>query len=402
MPRGGGKRGKRVHSAGGAMNENACHGNKDWMTNDTSRFPDFKVDRTCAGYLSDQLYTGLRTAIHSEFYSQGGCLPSRERIAAHYGVSETVVRKALRQLMIEGLLVSHPKVGCIVKSPKVRKTFEKVLIAIAEQSGSYALNVCEAMIESVLIRAGYCPYSVKLESKRNGDIDRDLFRLALEHKPDFVVLYCSGLHSKTLGRIVGRYGIPYLVIGDDLRAQQGEIADICTPYIKPLEEVVEACRRAHVRNICQVDFGSNSPIMNIWNRLRSSEMFIERLSVDMNMVYANLERIQQASAEAMEQRLRRGPLPDLLFFVDDFLTMGALPVLLENGIRIPEDVKIITFANCGFGPVFTKSFARIAVDMRKRGKAIAEGLVTWFRTGVFPTLSPEGVPVYIPGETFPV
>ena len=366
------------------------------------RYPSFRVDRTSAKKLSDLLGDGLRKAITSGFYKAGDVLPARDKLAAHYGVSETVVRKALRQLMIEGLLVSRPKIGCIVKSPKVRKTFEKVLIAIAEQSGSYALNMCEAMIESVLIRAGYCPYSVKLESKRNGDIDRDLFRLALEHKPDFVVILCSGLHDKTLGGIVGRYGIPYLVIGDGLSAPQGEIADICTPYIKPLEEVVKVCRRAHVRNICQVDFGSNSPIMNIWNRLRSSEMFIERLSVDMNMVYANLERIQQASAEAMKQRLRRGPLPDLLFFVDDFLTMGALPVLLENGIRIPEDVKIITFANCGFGPVFTKSFARITVDMRKRGKAIAESLVTWFRTGVFPSLSPEGVPVYIPGDTFPV
>ena len=76
--------------------------------------------------------------------------------------------------------------------------------------------------------------------------------------------------------------------------------------------------------------------------------------------------------------------------------------MLENGIRIPEDVKIITFANCGFGPVFTKSFARIEVDMRKRGKAIADGLVTWFRTGAFPDISDMGGPVYVPGDTFPL
>lgn len=365
-------------------------------------FPAFRVDRSSAKRLSDLVGEGLRKAILSGFYKAGDVLPARDRLAAHYGVSETVVRKALQGLMSENLLVSRPKIGCTVLKPKARKTFEKVLIAISEQSGSYALSVSEAMIESVLIRAGYCPYSVKLESQRDGSIDRELFRMALEHKPDFVVISCSELHQKALRGIVERQGCPYLVIGDDRRSRQGEIADIGMSYVKPLEDVVEHCRRARVCNICQVDFGSDSPIMNIWNRLRTSEMFIERLSVDMRPVYANLEAIQRASAEAMQRRLKAGPLPDLLFFVDDYLTMGALPALLEKGVRIPEDVKVVTFANRGFGPVFTKPFARIEVDMRKRGKAIAEGLVAWFRTGVFPDISEEGGPVYLPGDTFPI
>ena len=365
-------------------------------------FPAFKVDRSSAKRLSDLVGEGLRKAIVSGFYKAGDVLPARDKLAAHFGVSETVVRTALRQLISESLIASRPKIGCTVLKPKVRKTFEKVLIAISEQSGSFALSVSEAMIESVLIRAGYCPYSVKLESRRDGSVDRELFKQALEHKPDFVVIYCSDLHQKTLGGIVERLGCPYLVIGSDMLSRRGEIADISMSYVKPLEDVVRACRKAHVCNICQVDFGSDSPIMNIWNRLRTSEMFIERLSVDMHSVYANLEAIQRASAEAIQRRLKAGPLPDLLFFVDDYLTMGALPVLLEKGVRIPEDVKVVTFANRGFGPVFTKPFARIEVDMRRRGTAIGEGLVAWFRTGVFPDISEECEPVYVPGETFPV
>ena len=121
------------------------------------------------------------------------------------------MRKALSRLMAENLLVSRPRIGCTVLKPKNRKSFEKVLIAISEQSGSYALSVSEAMIESVLIRAGYCPYSVKLESRRDGSIDRELFRQALEHKPDFVVIHCSDLHHKVLGGIVERQGCPYQI-----------------------------------------------------------------------------------------------------------------------------------------------------------------------------------------------
>ena len=371
------------------------------MRNDPPRYPGFRVDRARAERLSDQLYAGFDAAIASGFYTAGDILPAREQIAARYGVSETVVRKALSRLMAEDVLVSHPGIGCVVKKAKKRNAFVKVLIATAELSGSYAISISEAMIESELIRAGYCPYSVKLESKRNGDIDVGLFRQALKHRPDFVVISCSDVHRKTLTRVVERFGCPYLVVGCGFESRNGKIADVGLSFVKPMEEVVQACRRARVRNICQVDFGSNSPIMNIWNRLRDSEMFIERLSVDMNAVFADLEGMQRASAEAMKRRLRSGPLPDLLFFVDDYLTMGALPVLLENGIRIPEDVKVVTFANRGFGPVFTKPFSRIEVDMRLRGKVIAEGLIAWFRTGVFNESSTAGQPVYIPGETFP-
>lgn len=316
-------------------------------------------------------------------------------------MSETAVRTALGRLIAEKLLVSRPRIGCTVLKPKSHKTFEKVLIVMSEQSGSYALNICEAMIESVLIRNGYCPYSVKLESDRRGGIDRELFRLALEQDPDFVVIQCCYVHRRTLLGIVEKYGCPYLVIGDDLRASEGAIGDITMSYDEPLGAVIENCRRSRVCSVCQVDFGSDSPIMNVWNKLRHSELFIERLSVDMYPVFANLEGIQRASAEVMRRRLDGGPLPDLLFFVDDYLTMGALPVLLERGVRIPEDVRVVTFANRGFGPVFTRSFSRIEVDMRKRGIAIAESLVEWFRTGVFPSLPDACQPVYLPGETFP-
>ena len=78
------------------------------MRNDPPRYPGFRVDRARAERLSDQLYAGFDAAIASGFYTAGDILPAREQIAARYGVSETVVRKALSRLMAEDVLVSHP------------------------------------------------------------------------------------------------------------------------------------------------------------------------------------------------------------------------------------------------------------------------------------------------------
>ena len=81
--------------------------------------------------------------------------------------------------------------------------------------------------------------------------------------------------------------------------------------------------------------------------------------------------------------------------------MGAVPVLLERGVRIPEDVKVVSLANKGFGPVFPKSLARIEFDFAAEAKRMAAGLMVWFRTGRFPELK-DICPTYVRGETFPV
>ena len=46
----------------------------------------------------------------------------------------------------------------------------------------------------------------------------------------------------------------------------------------------------------------------------------------------------------------------MLYLADDYLAMGVMTALLAHGIRIPEDVRVVVWANKGggCGPVFTK------------------------------------------------
>ena len=56
---------------------------------------------------------------------------------------------------------------------------------------------------------------------------------------------------------------------------------------------------------------------------------------------------------------RRPALPDLFFFLDDYVAKGALMALAASGVRIPEGVKVIVFANKGNGPVYVKDLMSI-------------------------------------------
>ena len=80
--------------------------------------------------------------------------------------------------------------------------------------------------------------------------------------------------------------------------------------------------------------------------------------------------------------------------------MGALMALLAAGVRIPEDVGVVTWANvnCGCGPVFVKPLTRMESNAAEDGAHLAGIVLEGLRTGKYEP--GEVAPVFIPGETF--
>ena len=106
------------------------------------------------------------------------------------------------------------------------------------------------------------------------------------------------------------------------------------------------------------------------------------------------------AAKEFSKRLskERGWLPDLLFFQNDHLTSGALLALGFAGVRIPKDVRIATWANRNYSPVFFKPLTSMEMDNASIGAKIAAGVLEYLKTGAFP----DGVvvgPTYVRGES---
>ncbi|HEY9291498.1 MAG TPA: LacI family DNA-binding transcriptional regulator [Microlunatus sp.] len=56
------------------------------------------------------------------------------------------------------------------------------------------------------------------------------------------------------------------------------------------------------------------------------------------------------------------PWPDALFCATDWLALGVIRALLQNGIRVPEDVAVIGFDDIPYGEVATPSLTTIATN----------------------------------------
>jgi hypothetical protein len=76
----------------------------------------FKIRREDSVSLTDQVATGLRSAISSGAFRTGDSLPTLLQMAKQIGVSEIVVRHAVKRLSDEGLVHAQPQNGITVSS----------------------------------------------------------------------------------------------------------------------------------------------------------------------------------------------------------------------------------------------------------------------------------------------
>ena len=76
-------------------------------------------------------------------------------------------------------------------------------------------------------------------------------------------------------------------------------------------------------------------------------------------------------------RRGRGGLPDAFLFTDDYVAAGAILAFLHAGIRVPDDVRLVAFANVGNEPSSPMPVSFIAADSRERGCLLARSILDY-------------------------
>jgi DNA-binding LacI/PurR family transcriptional regulator len=90
--------------------------------------------------------------------------------------------------------------------------------------------------------------------------------------------------------------------------------------------------------------------------------------------------------------LSRTEKPDGLLVLDDMLYRDMAPTFLVNGIRVPDDLVVVSHANAHDVRPFVPEPVRLVADMDAVGEAMARNLVNRMKD---PGAKPEGIPVHI-------
>jgi LacI family transcriptional regulator len=79
----------------------------------------------------------------------------------------------------------------------------------------------------------------------------------------------------------------------------------------------------------------------------------------------------ESGKQCMESLMQLSQSPDGVFAVEDFTALGAMQALKAGGVRVPEDVAIIGFANEAFGAFITPSLSTVDQQTIRMGEVAA-------------------------------
>jgi len=103
-------------------------------------------------------------------------------------------------------------------------------------------------------------------------------------------------------------------------------------------------------------------------------LFDNGIAADESMVIIN-DLSEKAGIESAMQILRMNPLPDGIFFTNDFVAAVCMRTLKEHGIRIPDDIAIVGFNNDAIGKLIEPALTTINYPGKEMGEIVAQNLI---------------------------
>ncbi|MBQ3749388.1 MAG: GntR family transcriptional regulator [Kiritimatiellae bacterium] len=355
----------------------------------------FVLDRNDARSLVVQLVDGFREAIVGGYYAPGDVLPSYRDLAPLLDVSQIVTKAALRHLSNEGLIVSRPRIGSVVRDCGEKRWLGNVVFVYPESDISYFQTVFAEEVRSRLAAAGYLMTQVRVGSKGDNGYDLSLLDAALARSVDLaVVLY----ERPQIFRSLNSRKVPFVAVGQGKSAPRGSVGFSRLDYNLAVPDFAAECRAIAAKRV--VEFFWDSIMCDATPILRASGVPATKTFLRPDMSRGQLFGVERAGRLAFERLIAQGKVSRdaVYFFADDYLARGALTALANAGLKAPADIRIATWANAGLGPDYLRELSRMEMDPVHAGATVAKAVLSYLKNGTYP----DGIvigPKWVAGET---
>ena len=171
----------------------------------------FSINRNDVRPLFNQVVDGFREAIMSGYYAIGDKIPSSRELCPILGVSRIVTQAALEQLASEGLVVSRPKVGTVVRDRNEKQWRGRVVFVYENGDNNYLKAMLASAMQDCLTDEGYIFSQASVGRNSDGSFDFCRLDAALSRSVDLVmVMY----HRPEIYPYLAKRKIPYAVFGE--------------------------------------------------------------------------------------------------------------------------------------------------------------------------------------------
>lgn len=284
---------------------------------------------------------------------------------------------------------------------------------VINQNGRYSEET-EQRVRDIIEKYNYIPNMAAkgLKTRRSNfvgvivpDITNEFFAQIVQElqnglrKQGYMALVCNTGEDETVEReymsILGAVNLSGLVfVSGNARTVESGLQNIPAIYIDRAPEVgnkdalvIESDNydgaRLAVKELCdkgckRVACLNSSKIMSTYSLRYSGyrdQLALHGIEADESLLIKVDEISFQAAHKAMDERLRDGCSFDGLFCTTDWLAMGAMTALEENGLRIPEDVKVVGFDDISMSSLIAKPLTTIHQQTNILGRTAAEEIL---------------------------
>ena len=360
----------------------------------TPRKTPFTVNRDDARSLLDQVTDGLREAIVRGYYVRGDALPSSNELVPMLGVSRIITQNALARLTAEGWISSRPGVRSVVRDRAAKQWRGHVVFVCPDGDENYEETVIAGALRNRLSEAGYLLTQVCIppDSGRRHDFTR--LDVAMAQSVDLAITMSV---SPPVARFARRR-IPFVAYGALLKDIPHSAVGVTRLDLGlAMPDFAAACVAHGVEEV--VGFYWNSTMGDV-SALLDAGVQVRKIKVRADESGGVLIGARRAGLDVFRRFLAKGrpPRGTVCFFNDDYVASGALMALSDAGLKAPDDVRVVTFANKRLGPVYVRDLTRMEFDARHAGDVLSAAVIQYLRTGAYPQESVVG-PVWIEGET---
>lgn len=323
----------------------------------------------------EQVKQKIFKQIASGEYKANEKIPSEMELCKRYAVSRTTVRKALDELVAEGILIRSPGRGTFVtsKGPEAKKKTNNILFLRCVHSDITRSN--SEVVDDIFypkVLAGvemassrnnyYCLYKIINENDfRQEELEKTI------RNSDGIV--CAEIHNQTTLDFLEKYSLPVVLICPSVKDTRFDIVEIDNVN-GAVQAVGYLIQRGH-REIAFI--GGSRQSAASWEREEGYRQAMKEsgLKIDSSLILSYGWRLEDGYNAVLEL-IEKGKVPTAIFAASDLLAIGAINAIKDSGYRVPDDISVIGFDDIEMAGQVKPSLTTMRVRRAEMGEIAAK------------------------------
>lgn len=298
-------------------------------------------------------------------------------VALRAGVSTTTVSHVLNGTRPVAEATRERVMSAIDETGYIHNTIARSLVTastltigvvVSAISNPYFMDLVH-VIEAEISAAGYLVLLV--DSKDDPDEELRVVQSLHSRRVDGYVVAPSGDPDQRALRYLARHGLPTVLVD---RLASGEFDQVGVENVESTARLVDHLASLGHRRIAMI--AGQEGLGTTTERLEGYRVGLERsgLAVEPGLVTSGFSDVEPAR-RAVHELLALASPPTALIAANNQMTIGTLEGLEDLGLRVPEDIALVSFDDFAWAHLFRPRLTAMAQPIQEIGEAAARLLL---------------------------